>query len=462
MILKFTSNNDFDFPFESVSLLTDSTKQLVKRASAKHLLKYEKNPKQEDLHIIALGAFEGTGLNRNADGFLERDCRNNHHYFKRADRAVHRHHKNKPTDPKFGNIKAAAYNEAMKRVELIVGLDRDKCADILHEQETTGNTNWSMASKQAYDVCTWCGHKAKTDKDRCACIPKNLGEINEEGEVCGMMNPDPKWFEISYVKRPADRIGMSLGKMASDSTFVAPLPTSHYLSLYHDIYVPEDVYISKKAEDKRYLIAKLAELEKHLEGVARSKSPGKDLYLKRHAASLNSGEALSDDTMDELRKYEPGKLLKALADKGIIFSPEDFSRYVFGGRMNKDRVEGMKSHLPDIFSKLNDDRDESAPNNEKYEPQDGQLPQDIKKLISHLTEGFSMFGGPAVRRIMRITIMNGGSELKPTEKEKTKEASDYEFAKQYASYKLAMLNYLNENNKLDEDVLMNSIIQNRK
>ncbi|NBQ69848.1 MAG: hypothetical protein EBU46_13915, partial [Nitrosomonadaceae bacterium] len=198
-MLKFTSNNDFDFAVESVTLLTDSNKQLVKRASAKHLLKYEKTAGQEDLHVIALGAYEGTGFNRNGDAFSEADCRKNHHYFKRADRAVHRHHKNKPTDPKFGNIKAAAYNEPMKRIELIIGLDKEKCADILHEQETEGNTNWSMASKQAYDVCSWCGHKAKTDKDRCEHIPKKIGELNRKGEMCGMHNPDPRWFEISYV-----------------------------------------------------------------------------------------------------------------------------------------------------------------------------------------------------------------------------------------------------------------------
>ena len=216
-MIKFTSNSDFDFKIESVSVVTDEN-VLTKRASAKELLKFEKTANQTDLHVIALGAYEGTGYNRNGDCFKESECVKNHNYFVKAGRAIHRHHKNKPSDPKFGVIKASAYNEPMKRIELIIGLDNDKCSDILNEQEKRGHTNWSMASKQAHDICSWCGHKAKNDSERCAHIPKNIGDIDKTGEFCGMINPDPKWFEISYVHRPADRIGMSL-KLASIFTF---------------------------------------------------------------------------------------------------------------------------------------------------------------------------------------------------------------------------------------------------
>ncbi|CAK0744946.1 conserved hypothetical protein [Gammaproteobacteria bacterium] len=861
-MIKFTSNNDFDFGVESVSLIRDVSKDLTKRASAKDLLKYEKTPNQEDLHIIALGAYEGTGRNRNNDQFREKYCRENHHTFTKANRAVHRHHKNKPTDPKYGNIKASAYNEAMKRVELVIGLDKDAAADILEEQERTGNTNYSMACfpagikvkmaddsekniedvvvgeqvvthkgniktvtntmnrpysdisvnfrpakacdpvictkdhlifvrpafdnkfacpvcgekfknlkahlwqkqdqqhqyvknnlhsqfdtwKQAQDInigdfvatpfskevkeegdpnyaallgwylaeghvyesknvrksshcldftlniaeehyateitnlliklgvkeidirkyqypkthklvircrdlviaeklkedggkysygkklsskiktwspkvqklilekwiegdgtlgktrnalsgvsvsrqlvhdlctiayrnniipsitnykgknrvrytlsfnnsdtgalnvikkgenwkpaenirtydlsglqpwqkgqvltqkrvsnplrycyiegsfvyrkvyklkqefldtqvydltveddhsfiasnigvhnckiphdcCTWCGHKAKTDKDRCEHIPKNLGEIDKDGRACAMDNIDPKWFEISYVRRPADRIGMSLSKLASDSSIKPMLPTD-YLKLYGDIYVPEDVYLSKKASDKRELLKKLSELEKHVEAVARGKKDtSKELFLQRHGAKIKT-DPIDAKTMDDLRKLEPGQVLKALADNGIIFSPEDFTKYLFDNRVGKDRVEGMKTHLPDIFSKLMDDG--SVTNDEKFEPS-GLIPPFLKKLMNSLKEGHSLEGGPGIRRIMSITISCGPKELKKTE-EKSKEACDFELAKQYCNYKLAALNYIDEQGKLDEDILTNSVLQNR-
>ena len=388
--------------------------------------------------------------------FLEDDCIKNHHYFAKSDRAVHRHHKNKPKDPKYGNIKAAAYNKKMRRIELIVGLDKDKCSDILNEQENTGNTNWSMASKQAEDICSWCKHHAKTDKDRCSHIPANIGEINKLGEMCGMINPDPRWFEISYVRRPADRIGMSLGKVASDIS--RPMTSADYLNLYGDLYLPDDVLISKKAEDKRELLQKLAELEKHIEAVSNSTPvTRKDKFIKEHGHKLKHTANIDDTSMDSLRKMEPSLVLKTLADHGIIFSPEDFSKYLFDNRVHKNSVEGMKSHLPSIYNKLNNEDAGKAVNDEKFEPsQSGTVPEEVKKTVGKLHEGHSLESGPAMRRMMMI-IISGGS---PTQ-EPTKQASDLEFAKQYATYKLAALNYLNEQGKLDDELMLNAILQNQ-
>jgi hypothetical protein len=474
-MIKFTSNNDFDFSIESVSLITESG-QLTKRASAKSLLKYAKTKDQSDLHIIALGAYEGTGFNRNGDMFTEKDCIDNHHYFKDSDRAVHRFHKNKKDDPKYGNIKAAAYNNAMKRIELVVGLDNDKCADILDEQERTGNTNWSMASKQAYDICTWCNHKAKTDKDRCEHIPDKIGEINKYGQMCGMHNPDPRWFEMSYVKRPADRIGMSLGKMAS-ADVLRPMLPSDYLQIYTGFQPPDDeVYISKKASDKRELLLKLAAMEKHVDGISKSKSPkGKDKFIAENAHKM-APQPMQDQDINTMRGFDPSKMLRALADAGIVLNPEDFSKYVFGNRIDQQNVQGMKTHLPHAFSNAAEGHSGEVVNNEKFEPSSSDMAHpDMKKHVNGLQENHSMFEGPQARRIIIITMMGGpedaqhgqsqqrprGRNLYQPPVEQTKEAFDKELAKQYVAYKLAALNYLGENNKLTDEVLLTAVIQNR-
>lgn len=463
-MIKFTANTDFDFDVSSVSIVTaDST--LIKRASAKDLLKFERTPEQTDLHIIALGAYEGTGFNRNGDAFLEEDCRKNHHLFKSAGRAVHRHHKNKPSDPKYGTIKAAAYNDTMRRIELIIGLDNDKCADILDEQEKKGQTNWSMASKQAYDVCTWCGHKAKTDKDRCDCIPAKIGELDKRGVMCGMMNPNPRWFEISHVSRPADRIGMSL-KLASDQRVKPMLPTD-YLQIYTGFQPPEDEFIiSKKASDKRELLRKLAEMEKHVEGIAQGKGKhsAKDMFLKRQAR-LKKSPHIEDKDIDELRKHEPDKAFRGLADKGIVFGPDDFVKYLFGNRAGENVSSGMKTHLPGIYSKLEDAGNSDVVNNEKFDPASMDLlPKSLKELTSRLIEGHSLQGEPSVRRVMRITIEIGpkgdDTDLKAKEPP-TKNRADEKLAEVYATYKLAALQHMQEHGTLTDEVLWNALIQNR-
>lgn len=472
-MIKFSETSHWNFGIEPVSIIRD-VKSLVKRASAEPLLKYAKTKGQTDVHLIALGAYEGTGYNRNMDCFLESDCIKNAHWFvdsgvydkvKKAydGRAFNRHHKNKPEDPKYGNIKAAAYNHNMRRLELIVGHDDDKCADILDEIEKKGQANYSMASKQEHDICSWCKHAAATDKDRCEHIPEKLGEINKIGEVCGMINPNPRWFEISYVKRPADRIGMSL-KIAS-SEHVRMLP-SDYLNLYTGFVSPDEpVMISKKASDKRYLITKMAEMEKRVEAIAQGKATTtKEKYIAEQASKLKDSDHLSDSTIDELRKFEPSKLLKALADNGIILNPDEFTKYTFGDRVKKERVEGMKTHLPGIFSKLKDNCDDVV-NDEHFEPSSMDfLPKEIRSLVGGLADGHSMFGPHARNRVIRITIIKrapGSLKPEPHDEEKSKLAFDRELAKTYATYKLAALNYLDEQGKLDDEIIWNALIQNR-
>ena len=464
-MIKFTANTDFNFDVAVASIVT-SPSSLTKRASAKDLLKFERTPNQTDLHVIALGAYEGTGYNRNGDAFMEDDCRRNHHLFKAAGRAVHRHHKNKPNDPKYGTIKAAAYNEAMKRIELIVGLDNDKCADILDEQEKKGYTNWSMASKQAYDVCSWCNHKAKTDKDRCDCIPAKIGELNKQGVMCGMINPNPRWFEISHVGRPADRIGMSL-KLASEDQRIKPMLPSDYLKIYDGFQPPDDEFIiSKKAADKRELLRKLAEMEKHVDALAegKSKNTSKDLFLKRQAR-LKRSPKMQDKDIDGLRQHEPSKAMRGLADNGVMLGPDEFVKYLFGNRAGDDVSHGMKTHLPKVFSKLEDEGNQDVVNNEKFDPASlDLLPKGLKDLVASLTEGHSMLGEPSVRRVMRITIELGPkgdeAELKPKEAP-TKNKADEKLAEVYASYKLAALHHMQEKGILTDEVLWNCLIQNR-
>lgn len=811
-LFKISSVYDYNFDENPVSIINEA-KDLEKRAAVLKLLKYKKTPNQTDLHVIAVGAYEGTGINRNGDFFREQECIRNHPYFVRAGRAVNRHHKNKPTDPKYGDIKASAYNEAMKRIELIIGIDNDVGADIIQKQEREGTTNWSMAcsldpdypilTKRGYvgigrvevgdlvlthegnwkkvkevntkkytgetvklringlpefpeltsnhllyatafpsknsptqtqryfnnpkdflqyepnwthvahlkkgdrifyripkydysnvkiddidlakilgyylaegscndttvefscnvddsivealpeivsrkypdlnvtlrlrsntevglsidisnvqlkklcekyvgrrvenkqipveilnadeeiksaffstwlegdgwvnkkglhistsnfnlalqgrdllmslgipssiyridhaksknsgyvgsgveytlnvswlhhdkfekyspkvskglakyhadgvgdyktgmaclrptpdpslfayrvsdvetrhvtdadiynieveddesyvlggvishncrvpfDICSWCENKSRTDKDRCHHIPLNIGDIREDGVMCGMENINPKWFEISYVKRPADRIGYGLKKVASAFT-IQPMSPTDYLRIYPDFTVPrddEDFYISKHASDKRELLKKLADHEKHIAAV------GKPVGIK--------AESISDATMDEARKLEPDRFFKLAADNQIILSPNEFVRYVFGTRVKE---ANLVPYLDNAFSKALDNPD--IINNERYEPSTTYRATTLEKQ--------------AVANLKECSLRNSDIRHKlTTNVSKTirsginKQAEV--LANEYTAYKLAALNYINNKNQLTEDLMFNAIIQNR-
>lgn len=329
----------------------------------------------------------------------------------------------------------------MRRIELIIGLDKKACSDILHEQEKVGHTNWSMASKQAYDICTWCDHKAYTDVDRCSHIPDKLGEMNKEGQICGMDNPDPRWFEISYVKRPADRIGMSLQKAAGVFT---PLLPRDYLEIYSDFSMPGEQLVSKHAADKRAILEKLSELEKRIEAES----------LATKLKGLTSTEKIAAHTLDAIRTMNPFEFLKLAADKGIILSPDNFFSYVFANRIKEAHVLAAKNQLHNIFQTLEKDAGDIV-NDETFNISNRQFAP-ISHTINKMASDYSLFRPFVESRI--------GKQIKVAEVDPNAQADPLssELAKQYVNYKLATLLYLKNSNKLTDDLLIMSALQNRQ
>lgn len=175
------------------------------------------------IHLIALASTEGGGSNRNGDAFDEQDCIGYHDTFQKYAR-LYRDHNNKADSPSYGVVKLSTYNKPMRRIELIVAAnetkeaaDRNKgfIADREIEQLAKyGEFPVSMACKIAYDVCSFCGNKAKTrdeycDESMCKAggCKRNLGRIVKVGgdmHHVFVRNPRPHWFDISDVFKPAD------------------------------------------------------------------------------------------------------------------------------------------------------------------------------------------------------------------------------------------------------------------
>jgi len=463
VIIKFSSTEDFKCDVIPAEIITDP-KQLTKRAGSERF-KHIKIPKhQTPVHLVALGSYEGTGANRNLDLFYEDDCLRKHSTFVKAGRAVHIQHKNKPADPKFGNIYDSDYNEKMKRIELMIGIDTNapRMAKSLQKLAQGKQVSYSMASRQAWDRCTLCKHKSYDGKtDRCEHIPRRLGEITKEGVMIAMENIDPTWFEISDVDstRGADRIAFSLNKTASEHNDVQERYTNN-LKLAEEIYLPPALTLSKYASEKRTLLNKLSKIEKHIDAVAQGKvHDSRDKYIKDEAAKLNNAAQLSDKTIEELREFtDHKKLLKALADKGIIFTPEEFYKYIFNNH-DVSNVEDMKSHLPSVFNNLQDE----DLHDEDFQPEEGKIPQSIMELVKSLTSDHSLFPGPASGRIMRITIIKSTPhELKKESSDKSESVLAKDIAMKYANYQLSALSYLEENGKLDDQTIINTLILNRR
>ena len=251
MFIKVVDNSSWDFPepkselikIASNGLIGEDRRSFVKRAGASLLDKVDEidfKPGEIPVHLIAVGATEAYGPNRNGDGFSKKACKDFHKYFVK-DAKFYRNHKNTDPSKSYGIVKASAYNEKMDRIELIVALNGDEkaakangglVADKEMEKLASGkDVSVSMACRVPYDVCSYCGNKAVTRDDYCDDV-ENGGHCKAGGlkhNMCKTASVDgkivrlyadntkPMFFDISNVVIPADRIAYTSGIIKKSS-----------------------------------------------------------------------------------------------------------------------------------------------------------------------------------------------------------------------------------------------------
>ena len=139
-------------------------------------------PRDENLYYVvinALGSYEGWGPNRNGDAFPESGL---NHVSLRTDMGtpndygyktfeyyakLYKHHVNKDPKKSFGDVLFSSWNPRIKRVELVVGIYRDKGASIIDAIENQNTVSVSMGCKVRYDRCSICGNKAQIGRASC-------------------------------------------------------------------------------------------------------------------------------------------------------------------------------------------------------------------------------------------------------------------------------------------------------
>lgn len=187
---------------------------------ASFLESFKPNPGFTYLHVIAMGAGEYYGCNVNGDYFPEKDLIARHHTFVEQAK-VFKEHDNKPTSPSFGNVVFSWYNPKMHRVELILALDKIKGEEFIRRQDAGEQLEVSMGCRVRFDVCSICGNKATAKNPYCEHIKYHKREVYPDGKQAYMINVNPTFFDISIVRRRADKIAYVLNKVASTDSAVS-------------------------------------------------------------------------------------------------------------------------------------------------------------------------------------------------------------------------------------------------
>jgi hypothetical protein len=170
-----------------------------------------------------------------------------------------------------------------------------------------------------FDVCTVCGNMAPTRKQYCDHLKFEMCTLRPDGVKVGMLNPAPKFFDSSWVIRPADRTGFMLKKVADVN------PTYELSSAILGDMV--DDYNAKAAAAK-----KLAVIDKVVRGypagIAQSDLPNAKLIEQYTKGALpdvvQNTPKLSHENLKTLAPYNLGTTLAELSRNGILLTTPEF------------------------------------------------------------------------------------------------------------------------------------------
>jgi hypothetical protein len=437
----------------------DDLRSFVKRAGhefADKLRDVHVAPGEQLVHLIAIGSTEAYGPNRNGDGFKSATCRKYHPTFVKHAR-WYRNHQNKDESKSYGIIKMSAFNEAMKRIELLVALngtkeaaDRNKglVADKEMQKIASGSGDWgvSMACRVPFDVCSGCGNKAPSRAQYCkeasckygGCYD-NLTKVAEDGHVLHVDNPDPTWFDISDVYRPADRIAYVFGHMkAASHGGVGGALMAEELGLTAPYRLNFDNFDDRSMELIK-LAYEMVDLEAALETGKLGNSTKDAVILNDKTASLN-GIPAGRLTMNQI--------WRALSREKVALSVKDWLDVLKSDSdsltLKTASAEEVERCLPGVFSRLIADNLslEHCISERTCDPSLAFPSEKIQDWATKLAGAKSINPAHFERRVVRQVV--GGSEKRASfsVKKASQSQEAEQLARRYATYQLYFLNEL--------------------
>lgn len=378
---------------EKTVVLLEEVHSMEKIASeALHFAKtIRPTPGKTKILVLAMGASEFYGPNRNGDGFRESELIKHHGTFK-TNAHVFRSHVNKDPAKSLGRVIESFYNHDMHRVELILELDNDLAASEVSKIRQGKDVAVSMGCRIKYDVCSICGNKAPTRAEYCKHLKYEMGDIYPDGRIVFADNPKPKFFDISIVVRPADKTGYMLKKIARDTRSNVVGPKSADLAIKVSALTVLSSYLRKAAD-----------IDKTISGVAigvdSKEIPTSDISDKEKFLSekwistltprvIAAYSEISPSKIKSLSSSDFSKVLNLLSREGVFLMTEEFLDLLFNKLLGRPSPEGLASKLlslqQDIFSVLS-----KHPEIPASVIQDASLPTELESSNSSAKEARS-------------------------------------------------------------------------
>jgi len=425
--------------------------RIIKTASAVHpeIQRYASSlqPEKGKIFVLlnAMGAAEYYGANINNDRFDEYNtwAASDNPIIKRAYFSLrntdgnwgyktfekygypYMHHQNTDPNKSYGEIKLAVWNDPMKRVELVVCVDREKAAavgahEVVDKLDRNEHPDWSMGTKVPFDRSTCCGDNEETYKrmrdallrnphmlpgdaikeahrvspipgisltrnDYCEHMMKSAGQILPNGIQVSVHNDFPRFFDISSVYIGADKIAKTIQKLASASGKSKPSTSEIYRLHRSDLEKCASVSFPTKQADT----------EKRTPAVMKAHG-GIERFKDAIRALASREESLPSRTLDQMASVSPDRSLSTSGAMGIVLKPQEFQRIILI-RMGKPGLADDLDNNHGTFRPV-EEVDSSIPLS-----LEGIMPL-IKNLLMGQMEHRSLYGPCLHRRVIRIQV----------------------------------------------------------
>lgn len=393
----------------------------------------EKRKKNAYVLVNALGGSEYFGSNINADWFSwnvlahEGD---DYGYKTFLNAHAFQHHKNKDPARAFGRPILSILNPRMKRVELVIELNRERATEegadgIISRIDSGEFPDVSMGCKVPYDVCSICSHHSKTRADYCQHMmpPPELRHIYgpnkllPDGRRICVHNLTPRFFDISFVFIGADKTAKVMAKLAARGQQLClgdvceiPRPSAEVYELVDQQGAPIrsepilqkvasaesecDMCKTAEALHKKSAAHKLAQIVKDV--------PSGSFAMKRLPNIERMEPDLPKDLLDGMSEMPLSDMLAGTSGMGVILKPHEFQRSVLN-RMGEGSFADSLDRDNKVFRQVSDSTNVSMANDMLDKV------KSILPLLAPYIHSRTAFGEPFRIRIM--VVKHGGNPL---------------------------------------------------
>jgi hypothetical protein len=323
-------------------------------------------PGHSFVYVLAVSDWEHYGENRNGDGFPNQPYKpmanppwisqaetlsNWYHTFETFGNCFLHHTNNNPLKA-VGKVVKAFWNDTMHRVELLIDLDNAKAPNVAARIEAKEFPAVSMGTKVLKDVCSVCGNNAPTRAQYCDHLRFQMRDVINGVKVAAL-NPSPKFFDISWVIRPADPTAYMMKKVAYEQPYViSGAEAGEYLDLMNE---------------RKLAAHKIAVIDKVIQGVPLdAKTENVDPIELKNIQNMRptvlegskSIPTIGDDALQQLSQFPLNKTLSTAFSGGMMLKTPEFTKLIFfkshpGQGIDEswvDKAVGLQGPIMDLIS----------------------------------------------------------------------------------------------------------------